>query len=207
MWIKPRGNSPRLHSAMPLGLKSAFLRPRRPTEGCWGSDWPVLSPRWPCEAVGEGQSGLESAFLRQRRLSEGRWGSDWAILSPGRASGAGGEGQSGLESAFLRPRQHLQRLSGSKEQFLSQRRHSEGRWGSDWAILSPGRPTEGCWGSDWSVLSPRRPAEGVTEGRPEGPQPMSSAGPMRKTSEKAAPGRQGGTNSTARSAMRARRFT
>ena len=114
LWIKPRGNSPRLHSAMPLGLKSAFLR--------------------------------------QRRLSEGRWGSDWAILSPG-------------------------------------------------------RPTEGCWGSDWPVLSPRRPAEGVTEGRPEGPQPMSSAGPMRKTSEKAAPGRQGGTNSTARSAMRARRST
>ena len=96
----------------------------------------------------------------------------------------------GLKSAFLRPRQHLQRLSGSKEPFLS-----------------PGRPPEGRWGSNWPFLSPRRPAEGVTEGRPEGPQPMSSAGPMRKTSEKAAPGRQGGTNSTARSAMRARRST
>ena len=152
MWIKPRGNSPRLHSAMPLGLKSAFLRPRRPTEGCWGSNWPILSPRWPSEADGEGQSGLKSAILR--------------------------------------PRQHLQRLSGSKEPFLS-----------------PGRPPEGRWGSDWPFLSPRRPAEGVTEGRPEGPQPMSSAGPMRKTSEKAAPGRQGGTNSTARSAIRARRST
>ena len=169
MWIKPRGNSPRLHSAMPLGLKSAFLRPRRPTEGCWGSNWPILSPRWPSEADGEGQSGLKSAILR--------------------------------------PRQHVQRLSGSKEPFLRQRRLSEGRWGSDWAILSPGRPPEGRWGSDWPFLSPRRPAEGVTEGRPEGPQPMSSAGPMRKTSEKAAPGRQGGTNSTARSAMRARRST
>ena len=135
LWIKPRGNSPRLHSAMPLGLKSAFLRQRRLSEGRWGSNWPNLSPRRPCEA--------------------------------------GGEGQSGLKSAFLRPRQHLQRLSGSKEPFLS----------------------------------PRRPAEGVTEGRPEGPQPMSSAGPMRKTSEKAAPGRQGGTNSTARSAIRARRST
>ena len=118
LWIKPRGNSPRLHSAMPLGLKSAFLRQRRLSEGRWGSNWPNLSPGRPCEAGGEGQSGLESAFLRPRRPTEGRWGSNWPNLSPRRPCEAGGEGQSGLKSAFLRPRQHLRRLSGSKEPFL-----------------------------------------------------------------------------------------